>query len=66
MVYMNRRIIQISAAKCSDGSNQESLFALCDDGTLWQMLFSKHQWNQVINVPQMLIRDDETTSDSDQ
>lgn len=56
-----RKVIQITTSKSQDALNQyinESLYALCDDGTVWRYNWSKSpQWIQVEQVPQCEIDD---------
>jgi hypothetical protein len=49
-----RKVIQIEAAVCDD---QEFLYALCDDGTIWasdlrKNLRDESAWISLENVPQ--------------
>ncbi len=66
-----RKVIQIStsvsvAEDINGGSQQESIIALCDDGTMWEMNRGYDEdkrgyvskWEQISNVPQI-----ETTQD---
>lgn len=46
-----RKIVQIAAAQCPDASYPH-LFALCDDGTAWQMLDYKSHWEPLPEIPQ--------------
>ncbi len=44
---MARKVIQITAASCDQFSE---LFALCDDGTVWERV--KNMWQPLYDIPQ--------------
>lgn len=48
-----RKVIQIaaSAASCDYGLN-ESLFALCNDGTVWSLKYASKGWTRCPDIPQ--------------
>ena len=46
-----RKIVQIAAAFDS-GATYADLFAVCDDGTAWQMLNHESHWQQLPEIPQ--------------
>jgi len=62
---MTRKIVQISTNHQSDQDEELSVFALCDDGTLWYTICGtghgnvpaqkQDDWGLVANVPQDLI-----------
>lgn len=51
---MKRKVIQITATD-TDGSTSQSVYALCDDGTMWHGYWMKggFKWNLIPNVPQL-------------
>lgn len=61
-----RKIVQISAAQSAHpGSSAEatlSIYALCDDGTVWYFDFRNQIWMALPNVPQYLIEKAEVAS----
>jgi hypothetical protein len=50
---MERKVIQIAATD-TDGSTSQSVYALCEDGTMWHGYWAKGglKWDQIPNVPQ--------------
>lgn len=46
-----RKIVQIATAQQNE-SNYPHLFAVCDDGTAWQMLDYKSNWEPLPEIPQ--------------
>jgi len=56
-VATSRKIVQIACSDCvSEGDIYETLYALCDDGTLWlhqnNMAQGESYWQRVRSVPQ--------------
>lgn len=45
-----RRIVQISTAR-NDLAGFTTLYALCNDGTLWRMTSGFNEWQQIEGVP---------------
>jgi hypothetical protein len=64
-----RKIVQISTNHQSGSDEELSVFALCDDGTLWYTICGREfgnvpakisdDWNIVANVPQDSIEDND-------
>ncbi|MFZ9069030.1 MAG: hypothetical protein ACO23R_16790 [bacterium] len=64
-----RKIVQISTNHQSGSDEELSVFALCDDGTLWFTICGRDfgnvpakisdDWNIVANVPQDSIEDND-------
>jgi hypothetical protein len=64
-----RKIVQISTNHQSGSDEELSVFALCDDGTLWYTICGRDvgnvpamisdDWNIVANVPQDSIEDND-------
>jgi hypothetical protein len=59
---MTRKIVQIAAAQCWDNHVEDldlSLYALCDDGSLWVYLWARDpedhpdRWRQLNEIPQV-------------
>lgn len=50
---MGRKVIQMAAA-ANDISTSDSVYALCDDGTMWLGYWGKggFQWSEIPDVPQ--------------
>jgi len=51
---MKRKIIQITAPKYNPNSINE-LWALCDDGTVWFLLYTdrlEQKWQRIKEIPQ--------------
>lgn len=55
---LHRRIIQIAMSESSDSENggNRTLLALCDDGTLWELVTpsgpdDKPRWVHVLPIP---------------
>jgi len=49
-----RKVVQISVSGVANTSNTQSdyiVVALCDDGTVWEML-GTHPWQQLPAIPQ--------------
>ena len=46
-----RKIIQIAAATCDEGG--DSLYALCDDGTVWEYLLQ--YWKRLEPIPHAIL-----------
>jgi len=46
-----RKVIQIAAA-IQSGASYPDLFAVCDDGTTWQMLNHDSTWQRLPDIPQ--------------
>lgn len=46
-----RKAVQLAAVTQS-GATYPDLFALCDDGTIWQMLNHESYWQQLPDIPQ--------------
>ena len=52
-----RKVIQIAITDCTDEGSDvfRRTLALCDDGTMWELLFrdaEQAEWRRVPNVPQ--------------
>lgn len=47
-----RKIIQICSNYNSDAFDNESLYALCDDGTVWAQISGKLGWLLLPAIPQ--------------
>jgi hypothetical protein len=47
---MTRKIIQIAATSASADTN-ETVYALCDDGSLWELRQYPARWYPVIGLP---------------
>jgi hypothetical protein len=50
---MNRKIIQITAMGVTDKT--ETIYALCDDGSVWRLLVTARgvsNWHQLPDLPQ--------------
>lgn len=47
-----RKIVQI--AVCHDGAKDENpfIYALCDDGTVWELFHHDRSWNALPEIPQ--------------
>ena len=66
---MTRKIVQISTNHQSDQDEELSVFALCDDGTLWYTICGtehgnvpaqkQNDWYLAANVPQDPIKNDD-------
>ena len=66
---MKRKIVQISTNHQSGRDEELSIFALCNDGTLWYTICGTEfgnvpaknpdEWRLVANVPQDLIEQDD-------
>ena len=64
-----RKIVQISTSHQSGYEEEVSIFALCNDGTLWYTIcgtdhvnigaLQPDSWTLVANVPQDFIEDDD-------
>ena len=51
---MKRQVIQI-AATATDDAAADMLYALCDDGTMWELYLGGNkglQWKEIPDVPQ--------------
>ena len=51
--FLRRKILQIHTQM--DGSANSSIFALCDDGTVWRHSYLGHpagSWIRIVDIPQ--------------
>jgi len=61
---MPRKIIQIAADSSSSSAGNAffaSIYALCDDGTVWDFIFQERKWTRIPDVPQ---ENEETPSEN--
>ena len=53
---MTRQILQIAATSGGEFNDEtESVFALCDDGTVWEVVLearSTRRWSRLPDIPQ--------------
>ena len=50
-----RKIIQICAIPCAENNSKQNdleLFALCNDGTVWSMMYDSSNWRRLHDIPQ--------------